>query len=451
MQDPAAPVYALFPDLRSIPPLAVRAEGVWIEDARGRRYLDGSSGALVANLGHGVSEIAAALAEQARQLAFVYRTQFASEPLLQLAERVARWAPGDLNYSFFVNSGSEANEVALKLAQQYWAEAGRPTKRWLVSRWTSYHGSTLGALSLTGNVGRRRAMQGMLEPFPAVMPPHCYFCPAEKSYPGCNLYCARELERAINRLGPENVAAFVAEPITGASGAAITPPEGYWQKVREICDHYGILLIADEVMTGFGRTGKPFAMDHWQVLPDMMVVGKGLSAGYTPMAGVIVSERIIRTIREGSGRFGYGHTMAGNPLGAAAALAALRLMEEQDVVNRAARAGERLRAGLEELATRHRAVGQVRGLGLMLGLELVAHQEPPAPFPFAADATGALVRAAFDQGLILYPGRGALDGVGGDAVLVAPPLIIADAELDELLARLDQALTQFAKEMAAHA
>lgn len=443
--------YAIFPNLKTPPPVAVQGEGVWIEDSRGRRYLDGSSGALVANLGHGVPELAAALAGQARQLAFVYRTQFASEPLLQLAERVAAWAPGDLSYSFFVNSGSEANEVAIKLAQQYWAEQGKPMKRWFISRWTSYHGSTLGALSLTGNVGRRRAMQGMLEPFPTVMPPHCFFCPAEKSYPACNLYCARELERAVHRLGPENVAAFVAEPLTGASGAAITPPDGYWQTVREICDRHGILLIADEVMTGFGRTGKRFAMDHWQVVPDMMVVGKGLSAGYTPMAGVIVSERIIQTLRDGSGRFGYGHTMAGNPLGAAAALAALRLMEERDLVNRAARTGQRLRSGLEALAARHPVVGEVRGLGLMQGLELVACRQPPTPFPFAWDATGTLIRAAMDQGLILYPGRGALDGAAGDAVLIAPPLTITNAELDELLARLDQALTQFAKELPVNA
>lgn len=434
-------VRAIFPDLRTPPPVAVRAQGVYIWDAEGRQYLDGSSGALVSNLGHGVPEISDAMNQQARRLDFVHRTLFASEPLLALADRVAAWAPGDLAYSAFVNSGSEATEIAVKLAQQYWAEQGQPRRRWVISRWSSYHGSTLGALSLSGNVPRRRTVGDALERNPGVMQPHCLFCPAEKRFPECALFCARALEREIHRTGPENVAAFIAEPIVGASGGAITPPPGYLETVADICRRHGILFIADEVMTGFGRTGRPFGHQHWNVLPDIMVVGKGLSAGYTPIAGVVVRAPVVEVLRSGSGRFGPGHTFSGNPISAAVALRVLQYMEEHDVVNRAAARGEELRAGLEELAGRHPIVLEVRGRGLMLGLEFGLRDGAGVrPFPAERNATGAVLSAARKRGLILYPCRGAIDGAAGDAVLVAPPLTIAPDEVAELLDRLDQAL-----------
>lgn len=434
---------AIYPDLHHLPPVAVRGEGVYIYDEAGRRYLDGCSGALVSNLGHGRTDLAQVMAEQAAQLAFVYRTQFANRPALALAERITAHAPGDLHYAYFVNSGSEANEIAMKMAQQYWREVGKPTKRHLISRWTSYHGSTAGALSLSGNVGRRRAFPDHLEPFPSVMAPYCFQCPAQKEYPSCQLACAQELEVALQRLGPENVAAFVAEPVIGASGGAITPPEGYYQTIREICDRYEILFIADEVMTGFGRTGRWFGMEHWGVTPDLMVVGKGISAGYTPLAGVLVGERVHQAFHDGSGGFSAGHTLANNPLSAAVGCKVLDILEEEDLVAKAASQGEKLRQGLLELSRRHPQMADIRGKGMMLGFELVADPATGKPFPFDQNVTGAVRKAAFARGLLIYPCRGAIGGAAGDAFLVAPPLTSTDSELDELLHLLDGALTDW--------
>jgi adenosylmethionine-8-amino-7-oxononanoate aminotransferase len=417
-----------------------RASGVYLYDANGRRYIDGCSGSVVANIGHGVREIVDAMVEQASRVAFVHRTQFTSQPLEELAAEVCSLAPPTLEYCFFANSGSEASELALKLARQYWVEVGRPTKYWVLSRWTSYHGSTLGALSLSGHVLRRQMMNPLLHEFPAVPPAYCYRCFAGLSYPGCDLRCAEVLESAILRVGPQYVAAFFVEPIVGASGGAIVPPAGYFARVREICDRYEVLLVVDEVMTGFGRTGRNFGVDHWNVIPDIMVLGKGISAGYVPLAGVALAERIYEAIRAGSGRFLTGHTLSNNPLACAVGLAVLRYLRLHNLVQRAVELEPYLGRRLEELALRHHSVGDVRGKGLFWGIEFVRDPGTRQPFDASLDFTGTLVSECFERGLIVYPCRGGADGVAGDAILLAPPLVIAREQIDEMVDILDAAL-----------
>lgn len=430
----------LYPYLNRQLPVIDRGEGIYLYDTEGRRYIDGCSGAVVANIGHGVREIVEAMAAQATRAAFVYRMQFSSQALEDLAAEVCSLAPPGLEYCFFTNSGSEAVELALKLARQYWVEVGKPSKYWVLSRWTSYHGSTLGALSVSGHVARRQMMNPLLHEFPAVPPAYCYRCFAGLSYPGCGLRCAEQLEKAILRVGAQYVAAFFAEPIVGASGGAIVPPAGYFERIREICDRYEVLLVADEVMTGFGRTGRNFGLDHWGVAPDLMVLGKGISAGYAALAGVVLAGRIHEAIRAGSGKFLTGHTLSNNPLACAVGVAVLRYIQRHGLVQRAAELESLLGRRLCDLASRHPSVGEVRGKGLFWGLEFVRDGATREPFPPGADFTGALVGECFARGLIVYPCRGGADGVAGDAILVAPPLVIGEEQVGELVHVLDGAL-----------
>ncbi len=415
--------------------------GVFLVDSEGRRYLDGCSGAVTAGLGHGLEEIVEVMADQARRVAFSYRLQFRNQPAEDLAALLEELAPGDIRWTFFVNSGSEATETAQKMAVQYWREAGRPEKTVVLSRRLSYHGITLGALSLSGHHTRRSLFEPLLSPSAVVAPPYCYRCPLGLTYPDCHLACADDLQRHIDRLGGGTVAAFAAEPVIGAAGGAIVPPPGYFQRVREICDRNEVLLIADEVMTAMGRTGKMFAMEHWGVAPDLIALGKGVSAGYTPLAAALASDRLVQTIRAGSGVIMSGHTYSGNPLSCAVGLAVVRYVRKHELARRAADLGRGLGERLRALQTRHPLVGDVRGLGLMWGLELVA--DPAACTPFSANArvTARLVAAAQERGLLIYPALTGADAGPGDAVIVAPPLTIGKDELDLLCDLLDQSLT----------
>lgn len=439
--------YVIHPDVRHEPPLAVRAEGIYLFDEEGHRYLDGCSGAITANIGHGVPEVLAAMRTQAEELTFAFRSQFRNRPTELLAERIGALAPDSLRWLFFVNSGSEATELAVKMALQHWQERGRPEKRHVLSREISYHGITLGALSMSGHVLRRSRFEALLEKDAVVATPYCLRCPLALSYPSCELACADDLQTRIDALGAQNVAAFIAEPVVGAAGAAITPPPEYYRRVREVCDANEVLFIADEVMTGMGRTGAMFAVEHFGVVPDLLVLGKGLGAGYTPISAVVASDELMAPIRQGSGSVLYGHTLSFNPLSAAVALAVLDYVEDHDLVANAGERGEQLRSGLEALAARHPIIGDVRGLGLLLGLELVA-DAALTPFPREANVTGRLVRHAFERGLLIYPASGALGGAG-DAVMVAPPLTIEAAEVDTLIGLLDSALDALEHELGA--
>lgn len=412
-------------------PEAAFARGVYVFSRDGQRYLDGCSGAVVANIGHGVPEVLQAIRRQAEQCTFAYRTQFTSAPARRLERRLADLAPGDLDAVTLVNSGSEANEAAIRTAVRFWAARGRPEKHVVVARRTSYHGMTLGALSASGHPDRRFGLDGALIPGPKAVSP--YRCP-----PGGGAESARCLEEAIDQLGDDRVAAVIAEPVVGAAGGAIPAPKGYWSELRRICDRHDVLLIADEVMTGLGRTGVWFASARESVVADLVSVGKGMSAGYAPMAALIARRYIADVVDAAGGVF--GHTYSANPVGAAACLAVLDYVERHELVSKARDRGAAVRAGLQELGMRHRCLTDVRGEGLLLGLELAADREPFRRFPKELGAAQQLVGAAFRRGLLLYP---AGTDECPDAVLVTPPLVIQPEEITELLRVLDGALSDF--------
>ncbi|MCF6137269.1 aspartate aminotransferase family protein [Pseudalkalibacillus berkeleyi] len=428
-------------------PEVAYGKGIYLYDSDGNRYLDGASGAVTANIGHGVTEIIQAMKEQAEKISFVYRSQFTNRPAEELAEKLAQIAPGDLDYVFFVNSGSEAMETALKIAIQYWQEIGKPQKNRVISRWTSYHGITLGALSMSGHVLRRNRFSSLLADYPAVSPPYCYQCPFYETYPSCGMKCANELETAIQRIGPENVAAFIFEPIIGAAGGAIVPPEPYYAKIKEICDRYDVLLIADEVMTGFGRTGKNFAMEHWNVEPDIMALGKGLSGGYTPIGATMVSARIIDTIERGSKVIMSGHTLSGNPQSAAVALAVLDYMNLHQPGENAANLESFVEHELRTIASHYPVVGDIRGKGLLWGLELVTNPETKESFPIHTFVTERTVKKCFEKGLIVYPAVGGINGTSGDAIIIAPPLTISKEEMKMLMKILEEAIAEISHDL----
>ncbi len=423
-------------------PTAERGEGVYLYDTEDRRYLDASGGSVVVNIGHGVAEVAQAIAEQAGQVAYVHGTMFTTQVLEEYAEALAEIVPLSHPRFFFLSSGSEAVETAIKFARQVQMDRGEPGRYMVISRWRSYHGTTLGALAVSGRARFRQPFLPLLQDFPHIPPPYCYRCPWGKSYPGCEVDCAQALEAAIRLAGLENVAAFIAEPISGASlGAAVPPPE-YWPLVQEICDRYGLLLIADEVMTGFGRTGRWFAMQHWDVMPDVMVMAKGASGGYFPLSITAVRGEWVEVIRKGHGDFVHGGTFSHHAVGAAAGLAALRYLQENDLVSvskvKGEMLGKKLRAALGDLP----CVGDVRGLGLMWAVEFVADRATKAPFPPAARFARRVADAAFDKGLIVYPCTGCADGVAGDLVMVAPPFIITEAQMDEAVRLLREAIVE---------
>lgn len=371
--------------------------------------------------------------KQAEKVSFVYRSQFTSTPAEKLANKLKEWAPGDLNWSFFVNSGSEATETALKVAIQYWQEKGKPRKTKVLSRWMSYHGITLGALSMSGHEGRRARFVELLEDYPSIEPPYCFRCPFQTSYPDCKLKCASELERTIRRIGADHIAAFVAEPIIGASGAAVTPPPGYYEEIRRICDAYEILFIADEVMTGIGRCGKKFAIDHWNVVPDIIATGKGLSGGYAPLAATIIRDKILEPIVRGSKLIMSGHTFSANPLSAAVGLAVLEYMEKHKLVENAEKTGDYLLNQLGDLQKKYPIIGDVRGMGLLTGIEFVSNIFNNLPFASEVNVTKTVIKKAMDKGLLLYPAGAGEAGIAGDAVMIAPPLTIKVEEVDRLL------------------
>jgi adenosylmethionine-8-amino-7-oxononanoate aminotransferase len=348
-----------------------------------------------------------------------------------------------------VNSGSEATETAMKIAIQHWQEKGFERKNRIISRWTSYHGITMGALSMSGHVPRRKRFVPLLEDFPSISAPYCYRCPHNNETSGCKLKCADELETAIQRVGSENIAAFIAEPIIGASAGAVTPPDGYYQRIKEICETYDILFIADEVMTGIGRTGKMFAMEHWGVTPDIIALGKGMSAGYTPIAATMITDRVMEPILKGSKSIMAGHTYSANPLSAAISLEVLSYIERNDLVRAAEEKGQYLFKKLQGLAEKFDIIGDVRGKGLLLGLEFVSDRVSKTPFDLQIGLTPRLVNKAFAKGLIIYPAAGAIEGIAGDAVIISPPLIITNEEIDRLVMILEASLDELQQELHA--
>jgi len=426
-------------------PTAVRGEGIYIYDSEGKQYMDGSGGAVVVSIGHGVPEIREAMLKQAGLISFTHGSQFTTEPAIELADELIRMSPPEMNRVYYLSGGSEAVETAVKMARQYQVDRGRPSKYKVISRWTSYHGNTLGALALSGHTGRRKYYQPLMMHTPHIAPCYCYRCPFGLEPERCAVECADDLEKAILYEGPDSVSAFIAEPVVGATAGALVPRDGYFQRIREICDRHDVLLIIDEVMTGVGRTGRRFAMEHWNVSPDMIVCAKGLASGYTPIYCLIVREEIHRGIREGNGNFVHGHTYSQNPLSCSIALAVLRYLEKHDLVARCADMGRYLLEKLQGLL-RHGIVGDVRGLGLFCGVELVKDRASKEPFDPRMRMNALIGNRAFEKGLITYPGGGGADGVRGDHILLAPPFIIKKEEIDRMVGILDASIGEIMKE-----
>jgi adenosylmethionine-8-amino-7-oxononanoate aminotransferase len=423
-------------------PLIERGEGIYLYDTDGRRYLDASGGALVVNIGHGVREVAEAIAAQAAQAAYVHATMFTSRPLEAYAEALAELVPLPDARFYFMCSGSEAVETAIKLARQVQVARGQASRYLTISRWGSYHGATLGALAVTGKPKMRWPYEPMLPATPHIPPPYCYRCPFGLTYPDpCGgVRCADALEDEIRRVGAHNVAAFLGESVSGATLGAVVPPPAYWPRIRQICDAHGLLLIADEVMAGFGRTGRWFAIQQWGVVPDVMALGKGASGGYFPLSLTAVRGEWVETLLANGGSFVHGGTFSHHAVGAAAGLATLGYLQQHDLVASAARQGERLGQGLRAALDDLPWVGDIRGVGLMWGVEFVADRASKAPFPARMHVAQRVADEAFARGLIVYPGSGCADGVAGDLVMLGPPFTVTGEQIDEMVSLLRQAI-----------
>jgi len=420
-------------------------KGIYLYDTEGKRYIDACSGAAVSNLGHAHPIIIEAMTEQASKVAFSHLSRWTSRPVQELAQLVGSLAPGSLNKLYLVSGGSEATESALKMARQYFLERdGKSGKYRIISRWQAFHGNTIGALSMTGDK-RRKKYAPLLLNFPKIAPAYCYRCPFSKEQDTCGVECAHDLERILKLEGPDTIAAFIAEPIVGAACGALVPHQDYFRIIRQICDHYDILFIADEVMTGFGRTGSMFAMEHFGVIPDLITAAKGMSAGYAPLGAVIAKDEIFDTFVKGTGSFVHGHTYGGNPLSAAVAVAVIKTTEKENLVENSRTVGDyllgRLRAELLPFAY----VGDVRGKGLFQGIEIVKDKKSKEPFPFALGMAEKLTVTLLKHGVVVYPGSGMADGENGDQFLLAPPLIITKEQCDELVEHISEAFTEFAE------
>jgi adenosylmethionine-8-amino-7-oxononanoate aminotransferase len=422
-------------------PKVAHAEGVYLWDSTGKRYLDGVAGAAVVAIGHGVPEILEAMSSQSRDVCFAYAYRFTSEAQENLAAELASFSPRELDYSYFVSGGSEAIETAIKLARHYFLEVGKPSKSKIIARWRSYHGNTLGALSASGHVLRRREYGPYLLPFAHVRPPYRYRCGLCSYSDACTLACAEELEQCILQEGPDEVAAFMCEPIGGSSVAGMVPTREYYAAIADICRRYDVLFIVDEVLCGMGRSGRNFAIDHWAVLPDMIVCGKGLSSGYTPLGAVIVREQIYQAVKEGSGQFEHGFTYGGNPLSCAIGLAVLRYLKEHQLVDRAATMGDYLLSTLRAELGRLPTVGDIDGKALLVGVELVQDRETRRPFPREFGFSRRVAQTCLDRGVVVSAGTGGqADGLNGDRLMITPPYVISEEQLGELVLTVKRAI-----------
>ena len=422
-------------------PAVARGEGVYVIDSEGKRYLDASGGAAVSCLGHGDADVINAIKEQIDRIAYIHSSFFTNSPAEALAEFLVAEAPGDLDRVYFVNGGSEAVEAALKLARQYFVETGEPRRGRFISRRQSFHGNTLGALGVGGNLARREQFAPLLIAAHHVSPCYAYRDQrADETEEAYGERLARELEAAIEALGPETVIGFIAEPVVGSTLGAVPPVAGYFKRVREVCDRHGVLLILDEVMCGMGRTGTLFACEQDGVAPDLLTVAKGLGGGYQPIGALLISARIHAALRDGSGIFQHGHTYHAHPTACAAALAVQRKVKEQDLLANVRRMGDRLDAALGERFGNHPHVGDIRGRGLFRALELVADRATKEPFDASYQLHARVKQNAMEAGLLCYPMGGVIDGTRGDMVLLAPPYIIIEDHVDEMVEKLGIAI-----------
>ncbi|MDX0415028.1 aspartate aminotransferase family protein [Sinorhizobium medicae] len=422
-------------------PRAVAGEGIYITDREGRSYIDGSGGAAVSCLGHNHPEVLEAMSAQMARIAYAHTSFFTTDVAEELAERLVALAPKGLDYVYLVSGGSEAVEAALKMARQYYVEIGQSQRRHIIARRQSYHGNTIGALATGGNEWRRAQFKPILPETHHVSPCYAYrdLQPGETS----EAYAERlavELEAKIVELGADEVMAFVAEPVVGATLGAVGPVADYFKRIREICDKYGILLILDEVMCGMGRTGTIFAMEQEGIVPDLVTIAKGLGGGFQPIGAVLLSEKIYRAFADGSGLFQHGHTYIGHPVAAAAASKVVEILNRPELMTNVIKMGDQLQAGLDEALGQSPHVGDIRGSGLLRGIEIVSDRDTKQPFDPALKIHARIKKEAMQRGLMCYPMGGTIDGKNGDHVLLAPPYIIKPDQIDAIVERLAAAI-----------
>ena len=422
-------------------PTAVGGEGCYLIDSTGKRYLDASGGAAVSCLGHDDPAVNAAIKGQLDKVAFAHSGFFTSEPAEELADSLIELAPQGLDRVFIVSGGSESVEAALKLARQYFLEKGEPSRHRVIARHQSYHGNTLGALATGGNQWRRKPYEPLMIETSHIAA--CYEYRGRRDNESAFDYgqrVANELETEILRLGPENVMAFIAEPVVGATLGVVPPVAGYFKRVREICDAFGVLLILDEVMCGMGRTGTLFACEQEAISPDILCIAKGLGAGYQPIGAMLCSGDIYAAIENGSGFFQHGHTYLGHPVACAGAVAVFNALTNRGLVDQSRIMGEKLRSALDQAFGQHVHVGDIRGRGLFLGLELVEDRSTKAAFDPQLGINKQIKKVAFEAGLLCYPMGGTIDGLNGDHILLAPPFIIDDSHIAEIIDKLGATL-----------
>jgi adenosylmethionine-8-amino-7-oxononanoate aminotransferase len=417
-------------------PKIARGEGIYLWDESGTQYIDGSGGPLVVNVGHGRSEVIEAMDRQAQAAAYVHAIMFTSEPVERFAAELAKILPLPDARSYFLSSGSEVVEAAIKLARQIQLARGEGSRHLVISRWQSYHGLSFGALSVSGRQSMRLPYSDMFLDMPHIDPPYPYRDPVS------GIEAADRLERMIQELGPRKVAAFIAEPISGASLGAVAPPDEYWARIRQICDRHGVLFIADEVLVGLGRTGKWWGIDHWHVQPDILVTSKGLAGGYFPLGLVAARGTDVELIRQSLADFNHGGTFSHHAVGAAAGLATLQIIQDEKLVDRAADMGNYLGQRLAFAFSEHPNVGDIRGRGLFWALELVQERDSKEPFPADRHLAWEIWQRAFDLGLIVYYSQGCADGRNGDVIMLGPPLIVNREQLDQMVDILRTAVNQ---------
>jgi len=422
-------------------PAAKSAKGVWIEDTQGHRYLDASGGAVVVNVGHGRPEIARAVHDQILNYHYVHPTMMTTPVVEALATSLARHAPAGIERFYFLSSGSEAVETAIKLARQIHLAAGRPQRHRLIARWKSYHGLTLGALSAMGRTTFKVPYSPMLNETVRIPPPYCLRCSYGLTYPDCRIRCALALEETIENMGPETVTAFLAETVSGGTLAACPPPPEYFKIIREICHKHQVLLILDEVMCGMGRTGRWFACQHFDVVPDIVTIGKGISSGTLALSAAGICAEHFETLRKGAGGFMHGGTFSHHPVAAAAGVAVIKILEDEGLVERVARMGPILGRALQYHLADHPHVADIRGIGFMWGIELVQDKTTNTPFPRQEKVAERVWDAVFQKGVLVYKSTG-LAGTDGDALIVAPPFIITEDEIKLVTETLKEAVQE---------
>ncbi|MFC1235713.1 aspartate aminotransferase family protein [Vibrio sp. F74] len=417
--------------------------GAYLYDTEGKQYLDGCGGAAVSNLGHSHPAIKEAIKHQLDTIPYAHTGFFTSDVCEELATLISDLAPVSLNHVYFVSGGSEAVESALKMARQYFVEKGQTDKSQFIARRQSYHGNTLGALSVGGNEWRREPFRPLLNNVHHISPCYAYRDQTrEETEHDYSIRVANELEATILDVGPENIMAFVAEPVVGATSGAVPATDGYFKRIRQICDKYDVLLILDEVMCGVGRTGTFFAFEQDDIIPDLVTMAKGLGAGYQPIGAVVASDEIYDTIANGSGFFQHGHTFMGHPMACASALATIKTIINDKLLAKVSDLGIRLKQKLEDALLPLPYVGDIRGRGLFLAIELVANKEDKSPLTVSTQANKAIKQAAMKNGLMCYPMAGTIDGKHGHHILIAPPFIIEDTQLDELVDKLKLSLQE---------